>query len=76
MSHCGNEDHVKQVSIYSEDLMQMCVKAGDDCFPKVRKKESQIPYWNTIMQPQKESALFWNGIWAQCGKPRHGAVLR
>ncbi len=53
----------------------MCVKAGDECFPNVRKKESQILYWNEIMQPQKESALFWNGIWAQCGKPRHGAVF-
>ncbi len=53
----------------------MCVKAGDECFPKVRKKETQIPYWNEVVQPQKDSALFWHSIWAQCGKPRQGAVF-
>ncbi len=24
---------------------------------------------------KSDSLLFWNGIWAQCGKPRHGAVF-
>ncbi len=59
--NCANEDHKKQLSIYSEDLIQMCVKAGDECFPKVRKKESQIPYWNENVQPIeiKRTILEW-----------------
>ncbi len=52
--NCANEDHKKQLSIYCEDLIQMCVKAGDECLPKVRKKECHIPYWNEIVQPQKK----------------------
>ncbi len=49
--NCANEDHKKQLIIYCEDLIQMCVKAGDECLPKVRKKESKIPYWNECVQP-------------------------
>ncbi len=51
------------------------VKDPEKCFPKERKKESQIPYRNERVQQQKDSTLFWNGRWAQCGKPRHGAVF-
>ncbi len=52
--NCANEDHKKHLSIYCEDLIQMCVKAGDECFPKARKKKSQIPYWNEIVQHRKK----------------------
>ncbi len=56
--NCANEDHKRQLSIYCEDLIQMCVKAGDECLPKVRKKESQIPYRNEIVQ-RKHTILEW-----------------
>ena len=52
-----------------EKLIDACVSCGDQCFPKVKKKENQIPYWDESVKPLKDDALFWHQIWVSCGKP-------
>ncbi len=74
--NCEDDNLRQQLSEYCHDLIQACIKTGDECFPKVERKKAQIPYWNEVVQPLKDNALFWSSIWISCGKPREGEVAQ
>ncbi len=73
---CGYEKHRLDLSKYCESLISICVQSGETCFPKVRHKENNVPYWNEEVQSHKDKALVWHDIWQQCGKPRDGVVAQ
>ncbi len=72
----GNDKHRLDLSKYCESLISICVQSGKTCFPKVRHKENNVPYWNEEVQSHKDKALVWHDIWQQCGKPRDGVVAQ
>ncbi len=53
------DDCVENVVInYCNQLIQLLLICGDKCFPKVRNKKLQVPYWNEYIQPLKDNAFF------------------
>ncbi len=74
--NCEDDSYRQQLSGYCHDLIQACIKTGDKCFPRVKSMKTQIPYWNEVVQPLKDNALFWSSIWISCGKPREGVVAQ
>ncbi len=74
--NCEDDNHIQHLSEYCYDLIKACIKTGDDCFPNVKSKKTQIPYWNKEVQHLKDNALFWSSIYILCGKPRDGVVAQ
>ncbi len=73
---CDNQTHRREMSQYCKDLIKICVETGEACLPKVKNKESNIPYWSEVVQPLKDKADMWRFIWQQCGQPRDGTVAQ
>ncbi len=71
---CDSEDHKHQLDKYCSDLIELCVRAGNECFPKFRDKKKNIPYWREEVEPKRQDALFWGHIWNECGRPSEGVV--
>ncbi len=74
--NCQNEEHRNDISIYCKGIIDVCIKSGDRCFPRVKSKKYQMPYWNETVEPLKSDAKFWHSIWVSCGKPQDGAVTQ
>ena len=36
--------------------------------------EKAIPGWKEIVEPYKEDAKFWHGVWQSADRPRHGEL--
>lgn len=43
---------------------------------KAKNKKILIPYWNEIVKPLKDNAMFWDSVLVSYGKPMQGAVLQ
>ena len=71
--YCSVE-HKQSLSMYCTSIIDMCVMAGRKCFPVVKNKKSQVPYWNESVQPLEKDAMLWNSTWVSCGRPREGIV--
>ena len=71
---CSSVRHKHELSKYCHDLIGVCVHSGETIFPKVKHKNTQIPYWNECVKPLKDTSLFWKSIWESCGRPRDGVV--
>ncbi len=56
--NCINDSHRHKLSKYCENIINLCVKVGDECFSKVKNKIRQILYWNEIVKPLKDDAIF------------------
>ncbi len=55
---CSNENHRQQLSRFCRELIQICVEEGQKYFPIVRKKVTQVPYWNEAVKPLKMMPCF------------------
>ncbi len=70
-----NDSHRHKLSKYYQDIINLCVKAGDECFSMVKNKIRQIPYWNEIVKPLKDDAIFWDSVlgfmWGSLDKEVH-----
>ncbi len=71
---CEKIEHAESLNQYCIDIIDCCVRAGEECFPKVSKKKKNKPYWSEIVNPKREAVLLWGQIWQDCGKPREGIV--
>ena len=71
---CQDVNHKNSISDYCQKLIMILVETGDNCFPKVKCKDKNIPYWNEAIQPLRDESLFWREIWKSCGEPRSGIV--
>ncbi len=56
--NCEDNSLRQQLSEYCHDLIQAYIKTGNECFPKVKNKKTQIPYGNEVVQSLKDNALF------------------
>ena len=70
---CSNKEHTEQIDIICNTLVQCCLEA-DKCFPRVKIKKSNKPYWREEVQPYKTNSIWWHNLWKQCGEPRQGIV--
>ncbi len=52
----------------------MCINAGKESLPKVKRKQKHKTYWCELIVPKREKGLFWGEIWHDCGEPREGIV--
>lgn len=71
---CSDSSHKQQLSQYCSLIIQSCIDAGENIFPKTKQNKSNKPYWNSIVREKQKDSLFWGRIWRECGQPRDGFV--
>lgn len=70
---CCDVAHQKQIDIWCEQLVDVCLKA-DAHLPRVKEKKSKKPLWKEDVKPYRDDCLWWHNFWIQCGKPTSGVV--
>ena len=45
--HCSNDMHRDAINNMCSNIIDICLKAGDQCFPKVSAPKRRIPKWNS-----------------------------
>ena len=71
---CVNVTHKQELNDYCAALIDVCLTAGIECFPKVRSKNRNVPYWSEKVRPYKDEALKWSRAWKTLNKPSEGEV--
>ena len=71
---CEDGAHREQINTYCAELIDICIRTGRKCFPKVQSGRRCMPYWSTRVQHLKEEALLWSKRWKECGRPCHGEI--
>ena len=71
---CQIDSHRSQLNEYCNQLIECCVKSGEECFPVVKCSKRQKPYWKDNVKPERDKCLFWGKIWKECEQPRVGVV--
>ena len=76
MIHCRNEQHVNDIDILCNEVVDSCIRASRSSIPQASKngKRTNVPYWFEEVKPLKDNALFWHWLWGECGKRKHDAV--
>ena len=70
----GAQAHRNVVNDLCSNIINICLKAGDESFPKVASPKRRIPRWNSDVKPLRDDALFWHHVWKDAGKPSAGAL--
>lgn len=71
---CACSDHKNMISIYSDQILQICFKAGEKHLPHTKNKAKCLPHWTRDVKPLRDDLLFWGKIWRECGKPNQGTL--
>ena len=66
--------HHGEIQEYADTLVSVLKTAGEDSIPKRKRKSSRVPGWNDEVRERRETAVFWHGIWKQCGSPQKGEL--
>ena len=65
---------VGDIQIMHDSIVDCCIQASLRTIPKNRNGKKRVAGWNAYVRPQRDTALFWNAIWVQCGRPSTGPV--
>ena len=71
---CSNHCHRKELNRLCSDIIMKLVQAADLSLPKHVKKKRHKPMWRQLVQPEKDTALFWHSVWCSAGRPATGAL--
>ena len=74
--NCRKTEHLKAITDYCVSLVNICIDAGAETFPKCSPQKHLKPYWSEMIQPHKDCSLFWHSIWVENGKPRNGIIAQ
>ena len=74
--NCRKTEHLKAITDYCVSLVDICIDADAETFPKCSPKKHLKPYWSEMIQPHKDCSLFWHSIWVENGKPRNGIIAQ
>ena len=72
--HCTDENHKTMCDKFMLDILQCIEKSAYDELPVNSRNvknsyKKGIPRWNNDIEPFKENAHFWHGIWQSAGRP-------
>ena len=78
---CESIEHVESLNIVTENLLESINKCASQNLCKVggkikSSKLKLIPGWKEMVVPYQEQAEFWNFLWAEAGRPRHGSTFK
>lgn len=73
---CINDDHQNQIDILCRELTDICLFCSKEYFMYTNSysKKRNVPFWNDIIKPLRDTSLFWHWLWSECGRPRVSAV--
>ena len=71
---CTDELHQADINKLCNQLIDNCLVAGDQCFPKVRPERKTKAGWNSETRDLRMDSLFWHSVWVSCGRPPTGAL--
>ena len=71
---CTDELHRVDINKLCNQLIDNCLAAGDQCFPKVRPGRKTRAGWNSEIRDLRMDSLFWHSVWVSCGRPRTGVL--
>lgn len=74
--NCKCDTHVSQINDLCASLIDACLKAGNECFPKVSPAGKRLPGWNEHVEPLRQDSLFWHAVWTSSGRPPTGELAR
>ena len=67
-------EHTEVLQRYYDHVLRSMVAAADEQLPKRSPRRRCLPGWTEFVQPHRERAMFWHGIWKANGSPRHGLL--
>lgn len=76
-TRCRDPTHHVAVGQYAEAISAACVSAAISTIPVSCDRHvgsRRIPGWNERVEPLRQKSLFWHNMWADCGRPKNGAV--
>ena len=76
--HCTDafcRQHADAIVKYHDEIVQSCIKTSMSSIPKSRSKP-RVAGWNTHVRQFRETALFWNFLWKENGKPKLGLIAQ
>ena len=71
---CSDSSHHVAINNLCTKLIDVCLEAGDKCFPKTSPPRKHIPRWNSDVKPLRDDAIFWHHVWKDAGSPPVGAL--
>ena len=71
---CNDSNHHSAINDMCSDIIDICLNAGEQCFPATAPLKNQVPNWNSEIKFLREDALFWHSVWSDVGKPPTGAL--
>ena len=71
---CNDTRHHSAINDMCSDIIEICLNAGEQCFPATAPAKNHVPNWNSQIKFLREDALFWHSVWTDVGKPSTGAL--
>lgn len=74
--HCHKTSHYQALNAFANDIIHGCISAGECAIPHTMSREESrcVPGWSDYVQPFRDKSMFWHKLWADCSRPRIGAV--
>jgi hypothetical protein len=72
---CTDFSHCFALNVYSRDLIDACLAAGNATLPRTQHTNSRrVPGWNEFVEPLRQKSILWHKIWCESGRSRSGIV--
>ena len=66
---------IDELTVMHDHIVSCCTEASMRTIPTRKShRKHGLAGWNDHVRPHRETALFWNIIWKQCGRPATGSV--
>ena len=73
---CRKTEHLNAITYYCVSVVNICIDAGTETFPKCSPQKHLKPYWSEMIPSHKDCFLFWHSIWLDNGKPQNGIIAQ
>ena len=72
---CTSAAHRTAIDEFCSQIIHACLAAEQQCIPQSRPpKQHAVAGWKEVVEPLRQTAIFWHNIWVDCDRPNHGAV--
>ena len=75
---CNDSIHFALLEKYSCNITDACLTAARATIPLTGPPESRdskrVPGWADMVEPARQTSIFWHNMWVSCGRPRDGVV--
>jgi hypothetical protein len=76
--HCSDSNHFMLLEKYSCSIVDACLTAARTTIPLTGLPECRnskcVPGWVDMVEPARQTSMFWHNMWVSCGRPRDGEV--